>query len=318
MYQHSKTMKLNHEFLLLKTLKNLQKKSDEGEEKLKEKDSEIEQLRESNTKKDVTLNELKHDVNILKNQLENVRQQLTEKIERNEEHTNKCLEELNEKQTEQSEKVDHFKKNIDNLETFAERVSKLHSTLSDVNFQLNYHNYFTILQEDYDKNNEVIKWNETIKEANEDDNKCKYLKTLKGSLNRYKKTIYSSTYVERLENLCCLLPEGVLFDRFIRIECFSGPPCVKIFGTLEDLEKEMERNDEKRTLKVQNSNIVCSYYVGECFHVVLGIHEDLKVYLLHNSNEEQKLLLSRKKQKHILKDISKYEFLGSIVFYISE
>ena len=199
MYQHSETMKLNHEFLLLKTLKNLKQKSDEGEEKLKEKDSEIEQLNESNTKKDVTFNELKHDVNILKNQLENVRQQLKDKIERNEEQTNKYFEELNEKQTEQSKKVDHFKKNIDNLETFAERVSKLHSSLSDVNFQSNFHNYSTIFQEDYDKNNEVIKWNETIKEANEDHNKCKYLKTLKGSLNQYKKTIYSSRTWKDLE-----------------------------------------------------------------------------------------------------------------------
>ena len=249
MYQHSKTMKLNHEFLLLKTLKNLQKKSDEGEEKLKEKDSEIEQLKESNTKKDVTLNELKHDVNILKNQLENVRQQLTEKIERNEEHTNKCFEELNEKQTEQSETFDQIKKNIDNLETFAKRVSKLHSTLSYRDFQSNFHHYSTILQEDYDKKECVILLNETIKEANEDHNKCKYLKTLKDSLNQYKKTIYSSTYKERFENLSCLLPTGVVFNCFIRIEFFSGPLCVKIFHTTVDLKKEMERNDEKRTFK---------------------------------------------------------------------
>ena len=317
MYQHSETMKLNHEFLLLKTLKNLKKKSDEGEEKLKEKDSEIEQLKESNTKKDVTLNELRHDVNILKNQLDNVREQMKDKIERYKEQTNKYFEKLNEKQTEQSEKFDQIKKNIDNLETFAERVSKLHSTLSDRAFQSNFHHYSTILQEDYDKKECVILLNGTIKEANEDHNKCKYLETLKGSLNQYKKTIYSSTYVERFGTLSCLLPAGVLFNRFIRIECFSGRPlCVKIFGTFGDLEKEMERNDEKRTFKVQNSNIVCSYYVGECLHVVLGIPEGVKLYLLHKSNEEEKLLLSREKEGHKVKDISKYQFINSIVFAI--
>ena len=316
MVQHNETFKVKHEFLLLVTVKNIKEKN---EQEKKEKDSEIEQLKESNTKKDVTLNELKHDVNILKNQLENVRQQLKEKIERNKEQTNKCFEELNEKQTEQSKKVDHFKKNIDNLETFAERVSKLHSTLSDINFQRNRHNHSTIFQEDYDKNNEVTKWNETIKEANEDDNKCKYLETLKGSLNQYKETIYSSTYVERFGNLSCLLPAGVLFNRFIRIECFSGRPlCVKIFGTSDDLEKEIERKDVKRTFKVQNSSFMCSYYVGECLRVVLGIAPHLKVYLLHNSNEEEKLLLSREKEGHIVKDISKYFSGSSIVFYLKE
>ena len=74
---------------------------------------------------------------------------------------------------------------------------------------------------------------------------------------------------------------------------------------------------KKELLKVQNSNIVCSYYVGECLHVVLGIPEGLKVYLLHNSNEDEKLLLSRKKEGDILKDISKYKFINSIVLYIN-
>ena len=79
----------------------------------------------------------------------------------------------------------------------------------------------------------------------------------------------------------------------------------------------MERNDKKRTFKVQNSPLVCSYYVGECLHVVLGISEGVNIYLLHNSNEEEKLLLSRKKEGHELKDISKYQFINSIVFYIN-
>ena len=316
MYQHNETFKVNHEFLLLVTVKNIKEKN---EQEKKEKEKEIEQLKESNTKKDETLNELKHDVKILKNQLDNVCEQMKDKIERNEEQTNKYFEEMNEKQTEQSEKFDQIKKNIDNLETFAERVSKLHSSLSDVNFQRNYHNHSTIFQEDYDKNNEVIKWNKTIKEANEDDNKCKYLETLKGSLNQYKKTIYSSTYKERFENLCRLLPEGVLFNNFIRIRCFSGRPlCVKIIGTSDDLEKEIERDDKIRTLKVQNSPVMCSCYVGECLQIVLGIAPNLKVYLLHNLNEEEKLLLSREKEGHIVRDISNYLFGSSIVFYFRE
>ena len=313
MYQHSETMKLNHEFLLLKSLKNLKQKSDQGEEKLKEKDSEIEQLKESNSKKEVTLNELKHDVNILKNQLENVREKLTEKIERNKEQTNKCFKELNENQTEQSIKIYQFKKNIDNLETFAERVSKLHSTLSDRDFQLNKHHYFTLFQENYDKDNEVTKWNETIKEANEDHNKCKYLETLKDSLNQYKETIYSSTYEERFVNLCYFLPEGVAFNRFIRMLCGHAQSfCVKIFDKIVDLQKEMKRIDVRR---IQNSNYVCFYHVNGCLHVVIYVPEGLQVYLLHKSNEEEKLILPRKKEGHIVNHIFEYQFRNSILFY---
>ena len=136
---------------------------------MKEKDIEIIKLKELNTEKDETLNMLKNDFDNLKNQLE----QLTNKIKRNEEQT------------------------ID-LQTFAERMSKLHSALSNQSLERNNHYATTLFQHDYDKNEEVTKWNEMVKEVNEDDNECNYLETLKYSINQYKETTYSPTFKKRL------------------------------------------------------------------------------------------------------------------------
>ena len=92
MDQHIETNKINHELLLLTTVKNLKQNCDESEEKLKMKDAEIEQLKELDAEKDEKLNKL------------------NKKIEQNEDE-------------------------INNLKTFAERISELHLTLRDESLQ---------------------------------------------------------------------------------------------------------------------------------------------------------------------------------------
>ena len=77
MWENVSTQRNNEIKSRISTFKNSEKcqtkKRRRGREIERKKDSEIEQLKESNSKKEVTLNELKHDVNILKNRLENVR-----------------------------------------------------------------------------------------------------------------------------------------------------------------------------------------------------------------------------------------------------
>ena len=206
MYRHSEDFKLNHEFQLLSAVKDLTKKSQEGEKKLEENHLEIQLLKKLNRQKDEKIEELKNDVNILKDKLENVREQLSTKIENNEQLTENRLIKIEEHQTDQVKTNDGFKKNIKNLQTFSEQVSKLHVTLSKRRFRTNYHHSLTLFQEEYDKDNDVTLWNKTIEEANKDDNTCHYLKTLTESMNRYKLTIYPSTYKERFENFVHSLP----------------------------------------------------------------------------------------------------------------
>ena len=237
MHQHSEKFKFHHELQLLTTVKNLKEKSDEAEEKLKEKDIEIKQLKELNTEKDKTLSSLKHDIGDLKRQLKNAGKRLTE-MERNKIQTNDLV-----NLTQQSKKFDKFDEDIDNLKTFAKRISKLHYTLSEKWLRTNYHHSSTLLQEKYDKDKDVTQWNELIKEVVEDDNKCQYLETLKASMNRCKETIYSSTYEERFKNFCYFTPLGIFCYPFIRIG-FGSPYnkfiCVKSFGNYSDFEKELE------------------------------------------------------------------------------
>ena len=311
MHQHSEKFKIHHEFQLLTTVKNLKEKSDQGEEKLKEKDIEIEQLKELNTKKDETLNSLKHDIKDLKSQLENACKRLTE-MEINKNQTNDLF-----ILTQQSKKVDKFEEDIDNLKTFAERISKLHYTLSEKWLQRNDHYYSTLLQEDYDENEDVTQWNEMIKEVAEDDNECEYLQTLKTSMNRYKETIYSSTFEERLNNYRYFTPLGVYCYPFIRIGCplTIESICVEFFDNYDDFDEELERNDKIRTCKVRNDYDVCSYYVDDCLHVAVACMYDVKVYLLHKSIEKEKLELPNGKEVNI--DIFNYQVNYSFVLYFT-
>ena len=361
MHQHCETFKVNHEFLLLTAVENLKEKSNQCEQKLKEKDFETKQLKASNIvlkqdcerlknqlenvrehlenkieksceksnegeqklkEKDLDIKQLKAsnivlklDCESLKNQLENVRKHLETKIERNCERTNDRFKEINEKQSQQSQKSDQVKVDIDNLQTYAERSSKIHLTLSKKLLRRNFHYGSTLFQENYDKDKDVTQWNNMIKAVNEDDNECNNLKTLKDSINQYKQTIYSATYKERLENFCFLTPEGVFRGYFIRFGCASITKyiCVKFFDKYTDFAKEVD--DERRTCKVQNNYRTCSYHVGDCFHVVVWIAPH-KVNLLHKSNEEEKLHLPNGKEVNI-GDISNYRFNKQIVLHLS-
>ena len=129
---------------------------------------------------------------------------------------------------------------------------------------------------------------------NKDDNKCVYLEKLKRSVNRYQETIYSQTYKKRLENFRYFIPAMVVRGDFIKIGCHYGTKriCIKSYLSRKEFTKDIERIDEQRIIcKVQNSN-VSSFYIGDCLHIVLFECLD-KIYLLHNSDEDKKLILPR-------------------------
>ena len=75
----------------------------------------------------------------------------------------------------------------------------------------------------------------------------------------------------------------------------------------------MERKDEIRTCKVRNDHSLCSYRVGDCLHVVVTNNNIDKLYLLHKSNEEEKLHLPNGKELKI--NILNYRVIPSIVLY---
>ena len=140
MNQHIDTSKVKHDILLLSTVKNLKQKSEE---------------------KDLEIEELKKENDGLKKEFENVRQQLEFKMEKNEKQTKICLDEMKKNETQQSKK-------IDGLETFADRCSKIHFTISERNLRRNDHrHYFTLFQKRYDRNENVEEWNKIVEEVND-------------------------------------------------------------------------------------------------------------------------------------------------------
>ena len=334
MEKHSETNKLNHDLQVLSAVRKLQQKNDEGEIELKVKDSELSKLKEENIIKDKELIEIKNNVKVLENQVqqlskkiensessiknefENIQEQLSKKIENFEQRTIDTLsEKIENHQSEQFKTKDQFNKEISNLKIFADRVSKLHTILSDRCLQLNRHHVHTLLKEKYDNNNEVTLWNNVIDEANKDDNKCNYLTKLTKSINQYKQTIYPSTYKERFENLVWSLPEGVIFNSFIRIKCYDKSLCVKTFHTFDEFTKEVEKKDSSRLSKVQNSPAIFSYHTADCLHVLLRGFKNYHLYLLHNANSDGKQLIPRSKEGYTIKDVSNFVFNQSIVIY---
>ena len=249
-------------------------------ENSQQKDLEIAQLKEWNIQKDETINVIKQVFEDLKNELDHVREQLSKQIENNEK--------------ELSEKSNQNKENIEKLEKFADTISRLHHTLSNPSLRTNQDYHWTLLQENYDQDNDVMEWNHFVEESNAiKDCKCDYMGKLRDSINKYSATVYNRKYEKRLKIFCHTTPLGTSYP-FIRIGCENcyKSICVKTFEKLEHFENEIRRNNRKKFCKIQNNHFTYSYFdfVGDTLHVVLWAKSD-KVYLLHNSKEEEKMEL---------------------------
>ena len=288
MNQHIEQSKVNHEILILSTVKEFKQKSEkkdleiqELKQKSKQKDLKIEELKKKSDEKDASMHELEHDLENLRRDFD----QLTITVENNEKQTKTCFDEMKVTETQHSNK-------IKNLETFAGRCTKIHFTLSEEYLRRNYHHGYTLFQEDYDKDEDVKEWNKIVEEVNEDDNECDYLAKLKDSVNQYQETIYSPTYKERLKNFCYFTPVMTKRGEFIRIGCNYDFKriCVNIYHKRRDFTNEIERIDERRTCKVQTLD-VCSFYIDDCLHVLLYGHYCSRIFLLHKSDEDKKLEL---------------------------
>ena len=303
MHQHSNSK--IHEILLLSTIKNLKEQSNQ-------KDVEIEQLKETNANKDETLNELKRDFEYLKNQF----QQMKKKNETKEAEKSNLLNEYIENQMQKSQELIN---DVDNLKKFSERTSRLHHTLSDKWLRSNLHYRYTLFNEHYDQDEEVQKWNEMVNEINEDENECNYLKTLKSSINRHKETIYSTSYEKRLLNFHYSSPLGRFQGAFIRIGCsfsLTKSICVNLFTDSNNFKREVENNDQKRSLGVHHDYFIYSYYIGDCLHLSLFLRGPSSYsFLLHKSNEKKKRKLPNGQVVQIY-DIANYIINSSIVLWV--
>ena len=240
---------MNHEILILSTVKELKQKS-------KQKDLEIEELRKKNGEKDTSFHEMKNNLKVLRREFD----QLTTKIENNEKETKSCFDEMKQSETQQTNR-------IDDLETFADRCSKIHLTLSNEWLGRNDHHHCTLFQENYNEDKEAKKWKKLVEEINKDDNECEYLGKFKDSVNRYQKTIYSLTYKQRLINFHYFTPALTEHGGFIKVGCHADIKSIHfiLHRSRKDFTSEIEKIDEKSTHKVQN-NEVCSFYIGDCFH----------------------------------------------------
>ena len=299
MHQHIEKSKPTHDILLLSTVKNLKEQNNQ-------KDLEIGQLKERNENKDKTLNELKRDFEDLRNLFH----QMTKKIGTKEEETNHRLNKFIENQTQKSQ---NLIKDVDTLKRFSQTTSKLHLTLSKRLIRKNHYDSI-LFQADYEDDEEVKKWNEMVEDINNDKNDCNFLKS---SINCYKETVYSRTYKERFSQFCFSAPLGTYWSyKLISVGCSNHTKsiCVRNILKFDDFKKEVDKTDKRRTLKVHNHYGICSYYIGDCLHVLTSFINNSEIYLLHESNEDKKMYLPNGMEV-IIDGLTKYKLLSSIVLY---
>ena len=142
------------------------------EEKVKQKDLEIAQLKKWNTKKDESINLMNQNLQSLKSEFDAVRVQFTKQI---------AIGKFNE-----SQQIKQNKENIENLQKFADTISDLHLTLSNKWIRRNGDHISTLFQSHYDEDRDVEPWNNFVKTVNENEIiNCDYLEKLKDSINQY-------------------------------------------------------------------------------------------------------------------------------------
>ena len=315
MHNHNESSKTHHELLLLKVVKSLKENSVREEKKLKENDLEIEQLKQLTAKMNIELNELKKsnakidaELNEVKRDTKGLETLLGNNIKINNQKLN-ALKQFNEKQTKNAKKVDHLAKDVDNLLEFAEKVGELHYILGNelYNKRTN-NNIVTLLQDEYDKDSEVKRWNKMITEVNREKYQSKYQNLLRDSINQYKNIIFCSTYEQRLQKFTLGIPHGTSEGLVIRIQCFSFTKSICVYYSYLDFQKMIDEHGNSYYLKVQKmQNLCCVFDSSNCLHIVLSEiskYHDI-IYLLHKSNESEKLKLSNETEM-MIDDISKY------------
>ena len=297
MQHHIDSSKVNHDIMLLLTVKTLKEKSEQ-------KDLEIAQLKEWNTKKDETINAMEQDIGSLKKELVDVQVQLATQKENNE--------------IKQSNEVNENKRNIDNLQKFADTVSKLHLTLSQPLLRKNDHYDIPLFKEIYDGQGFVKEWNKIVDRVNEDGRvNCQYLENLRNSINQYSETIFSRAYKERFRNLCYTTPIGTGYP-FVRIGCRTSIKFIRVksFNQMGDFNREVRKNNERRYCKVQNVQYVFSYYDNnDIIYVVLWGRYN--VQLLHKSDEGKKINLPNGEVVKVENIKGSFIVNDSIVLYVT-
>ncbi|XP_066910201.1 restin homolog [Clytia hemisphaerica] len=206
-----------------------------------------------------------------------------------------------------------------NLKIFAERISKLHLTLSEPAVRGYEVGDKFLGQIQYEQKDEVRRW---IKFADEiyvsKDEGCGYLKDLKEAITEYRKSIYCGAWNQRLLQMTFYGMEcGQVLNRYVKIVSsliVVKMISVKVYQTIEDYEKVVRK--EKWC---KHSHHVASYFdrYGSCLFVAIFYPMEYRnVYILHAQDEEKKLSVPG--NEHLQLDDLHYSINGYVVLHLKK
>ena len=190
-------------------------------------------------------------------------------------------------------KTKQLREQIDSLNTFAERISQLHLTLSDAyvrrNWQCN-----TLSKKAYDGNEKVRRWKLLERELLNIDDQCVYMKNLQHAVNDYSLTVYNESYKKRLDRICSKLPENFCIDRFFKIPYELAPDNNFYISSKVFKDYNAYREDVSKNRRYTKKTLFSSYfeYPGKDCCMKIALHNPYdKVYLLHKSDETKNILI---------------------------
>ncbi|XP_066920203.1 TNF receptor-associated factor 6-like [Clytia hemisphaerica] len=284
---HNETNRLAHDSLVLAALSSFADERKTYQHKINQQGEQIQNLEKlllKNTQKIQSIEEenekLKYKTdqqamvsNKTTNDIENLKcdqKQLEMKIDGHELTVGNLTVAVNDmkSKTQSSESLVNINSNeINNLKTFAVRMSQLHMKLSDTNIH-NENNIFNYLEEwQYVDNEDVISWNIFVDNFSEEIEEYPYLDTLEKASRRYKNTIYPKYWSERLNKLRQYLVCGVVAWNYVKL---TIGPLRNIFVTI--YETLAEFNEEVSKAKYcRRSALTASYrnYEESCLYIAV-------------------------------------------------
>jgi len=304
---HNETNRLAHDSLVLAALSSFADERKTYQHKINQQGEQIQNLENlllKNTQKIQSIEEenekLKYKTdrqamvsNKTTNDIENLKyhqKQLEIKIDGHELTVGNLTVAVNDmkSKTQSSESLVNINSNeINNLKTFAVRMSQLHMKLSDTNIQ-NEDNILDYLEEwQYVDNEDVISWDNFVDDFSDEIEEYSYLDTLKKAARRYTNTIYPKYWSERMGKLCQYLVCGVGVSRYMKL---TIGPLRNIFVTIYDTLAEF--NEEVSKAKYcRHSALTASYrnYDESCLYIAIFDYRTIEdVWVLDWGDEEMK------------------------------
>ena len=300
-------MRVEHEHLLFNTINHLLEKQNENHSKIETQNEKIDCIEKENL-------ELQNKIEMQNSTIENQNKKLKELH-----HLKNNESKIDSKNEILENKLKDFKKQIENLNQFAEDMSKLHLTLSHPIIHLRRP---IVDRKEYEEAKEVEQWNDFTEDISKRNDVPDFVVNLKKAVALYSRTIYPREHWNRFLIASQMIPKNFIFNNLLKLECPFLVYClsVKVFDEYSEFEDEY-----KSEPYIKNTESVASYCDVDNFMFNVILYHELiikNLTLYHSTDEKKHLKIScdgtRVDVSKSVHDNCGYNKFGCFIFHLRE